>query len=126
VKYVISVFQQHRTHAVTITPYGRRPVRMPPGGYQSTRHKVISSHSQLVTSQLVTHASHQKVNSSQAAQRKPHQYQIAVQRSRTVARSAFFSQRVVTSWNKLPDEVVNATSINMFKNRLYRCNEWGN
>ena len=53
---------------------------------------------------------------------------IAVQRSRTVARSAFFSQRVVTSWNKLPDEVVNATSIrpNMFKNRLDQCNEWGN
>jgi len=55
-----------------------------------------------------------------------HEYKIAVQRNRTAARSAFFSQRVVGSWNKLPQEVVTATSINMFKNRLDRCNEWGN
>jgi len=65
-------------------------------------------------------------SSNNAYSLRGHKYKIAVQRSRTVARSAFFSQRVVTSWNKLPDEVVNATSINMFKNRLDQCNEWGN
>ena len=36
-------------------------------GYQSTRHTVISSHSQLVTSQLVTLASYHAVNSSQVS-----------------------------------------------------------
>ena len=55
-----------------------------------------------------------------------HQYKISVMRNRTVTRSTFFSQRVVGCWNKLPENVVTATSINMFKNRLDRCNEWGN
>jgi len=55
-----------------------------------------------------------------------HQYKISVKRKRLTVRSAFFSQRVVNSWNWLPKAVVNATSINSFKNRLDRCNEWGN
>ena len=29
-----------------------------------------------------------------------------------------FSQRVVNDWNRLPEECINATSVNMFKNRL--------
>jgi len=33
----------------------------------SSRHTVMSSHSQLVTGQLVTHTSHHTVNSSQAS-----------------------------------------------------------
>jgi len=41
-------------------------------------------------------------SSNNAYSLKGHKYKTAVQRSRTVARSAFFSQRVVTSWNKLP------------------------
>ena len=61
-------------------------------------------------------------SSNNAYSLRGHKYKIAVQRSRTVARTAFFSQRVVTSWNKLPDDVVNATSINMFKNWLDECN----
>ena len=38
--------------------------------------------------------------------------------SRTHQRAQFFSNRVVTPWNKLPEEVVMATSINNFKNLL--------
>ena len=33
-------------------------------------------------------------------------------------RKNFFSQRVVNDWNKLPENVMNSTSINMFKKRL--------
>ena len=33
-------------------------------------------------------------------------------------RKFFFSQRVVNEWNLLPQEVVDATSVNQFKNRL--------
>ena len=29
-----------------------------------------------------------------------------------------FSQRVVNDWNKLPEECINATSVNMFKNKI--------
>ena len=32
--------------------------------------------------------------------------------------SSFFSQRVVNEWNVLPEEVVDATSVNQFKNSL--------
>ena len=29
-----------------------------------------------------------------------------------------FSQRVINQWNKLPNDCVNASSLNMFKNRI--------
>ena len=31
-----------------------------------------------------------------------------------------FSQRVINEWNKLPNDCVNASSVNMFKNRINR------
>jgi len=66
---------------VSATPYTRGydySVRTPPSPDATQRLPVNSSHGQLVTSQLVTHASHQKVNSSQAAQRKPYQSQFFI------------------------------------------------
>ena len=36
--------------------------------------------------------------------------------SRLDIRNCTFSQRVVNDWNKLPEECINATSVNMFKN----------
>jgi hypothetical protein len=38
-------------------------------------------------------------------------------------RRSFFSQRIVNEWNKLPEEVVAAESVNTFKNRL---DKWRN
>ena len=32
----------------------------------------------------------------------------------------YFSQRVINEWNKLPNGCVNASSVNMFKNRIDR------
>ena len=37
-------------------------------------------------------------------------------------RSIFFSIRVVNSWNKLPEEVISAKTVNSFKNRLDKHN----
>ena len=31
-----------------------------------------------------------------------------------------FSQKVINEWNKLPNDCVNASSVNMFKNRIDR------
>ena len=31
-----------------------------------------------------------------------------------------YSQRVINEWNKLPNDCVNASSVNMFKNRIDR------
>lgn len=47
-----------------------------------------------------------------------HRYKLFVKRCNTTLRQNFFSQRVVNAWNSLPNEVVEATSVNCFKNRL--------
>lgn len=47
-----------------------------------------------------------------------HKYKMVKIRSRLDVRSKFFSQRIVNSWNQLPSSVVEAETINSFKNRL--------
>ena len=47
-----------------------------------------------------------------------HMYKFVKNRSRLNVRAHFFSQRVVNDWNKLPTNVVNADTVNSFKNRL--------
>ena len=46
------------------------------------------------------------------------------QTARLDVRKNFFSQRVILEWNKLPEEVVAAPSVNCFKNRL--DHHWAN
>ena len=52
-----------------------------------------------------------------------HCLKLATTRSRLELRRNFFSQRVVSHWNKLPTHVVEADTVNSFKNRLDK--EWG-
>lgn len=47
-----------------------------------------------------------------------HSLKLGKSRSRLDIRKNFFSQRVVNSWNKLPQGVIDAKSVNCFKNRL--------
>jgi hypothetical protein len=47
-----------------------------------------------------------------------HSLKLQYDRSKLNARKYFFSQRVVQVWNSLPQTVVEANSINQFKNRL--------
>jgi ribosome-associated toxin RatA of RatAB toxin-antitoxin module len=47
-----------------------------------------------------------------------HKYKIIKASSRLDIRKYFFSQRVVNVWNELPVNVVEAESLNCFKNRL--------
>ena len=46
-----------------------------------------------------------------------HCYKLIKSRSRLDIRKNFFSQRVVNAWNSLPSDVVQAESVNAFKNR---------
>jgi len=43
---------------------------------------------------------------------------LSKQRASLDVRKFFFSQRAVKKWNLLPQDVVDVTSVNQFKNRL--------
>ena len=49
-----------------------------------------------------------------------HSLKLFVNRSRLDCRKYFFSRRLVGEWNRLPQQVVDAPSVNAFKNRLDR------
>ena len=49
-----------------------------------------------------------------------HSYKIKKNYCRLDARKNFFSQRVVDLWNRLPQEVLDSGSLNVFKSRLDR------
>ena len=49
-----------------------------------------------------------------------HKFKLIKDRSRLDIRKHYFSQRIVNDWNKLPTSVVEAESVNAFKNRYDR------
>ena len=51
-----------------------------------------------------------------------HRYKLKKPRVITTQRQHSFAMRIINDWNKLKDETVASTSINMFKTRLE--NEW--
>jgi len=51
---------------------------------------------------------------------RSHSKTLTVNRCRLDSRKYFFSNRVVHHWNKLMQEIVDAQSVNVFKNRLDR------
>lgn len=51
-----------------------------------------------------------------------HLFKLEKSRSYKTLRQKFFTRRIVTTWNNLPDSVVEAPSVNSFKNRL--DNHW--
>ena len=58
---------------------------------------------------------------SDVAQRQAgrgHDSRIYLQRATKLVRQKAFGLQIVTTWNSLPEEVVNSTNLNMFKNRL--------
>ena len=50
-----------------------------------------------------------------------HKAALVKEQCRFDMRKYSFSQRVINEWNKLPNDCVNASSVNMFKNRIDRC-----
>ena len=57
---------------------------------------------------------------SAGSKTRGHNVRLVKKRSRLDLRKYFFSQRVVNSWNLLPQDVVDADSVNSFKKRLDR------
>jgi len=54
-------------------------------------------------------------------QTRGHSLKIAKQRTKLDLMKHFFSQRVVSEWNSLPQHVIEASTVNMFENRLDKC-----
>ena len=71
----------------------------------------------ILTGKLRIHSTH-FFKKSQDDRTRGHSQKLEKARPRHYARSNFFSNRVVTSWNQLPETVVSAVSTNEFKNRL--------
>ena len=49
-----------------------------------------------------------------------HKAALVKEQCRLDMRKYYFSQRVINEWNKLPNDCVNASSVNMFKNTIHR------
>ena len=47
-----------------------------------------------------------------------HNWKLKVSRCRLQVRRCFFSQKIISTWNKLPVSVVEASPVNSFKKRL--------
>ena len=56
-------------------------------------------------------------NVADSSRTRGHRYKLVKNRSRLELRKNYFSQRVVNCWNALPASVVEAVSVNSFKNR---------
>ena len=57
-------------------------------------------------------------NTKQEANTRGHSYRLSKSRCNTSKVQAFFKNRIVDIWNNLPSEVVEADSVNQFKNRI--------
>ena len=49
-----------------------------------------------------------------------HNFTLVKKHSRFDVRKFSFSQRTINVWNNLSEECVHASSVNMFKNRIYK------
>jgi len=47
-----------------------------------------------------------------------HSQKLFKPRCRTTTRKSFFSNRIIDEWNRLPQYVIDSSSVNVFKNRL--------
>jgi ribonuclease P/MRP protein subunit RPP40 len=61
---------------------------------------------------------------SNAGKTRGHSIKLAKKRSNRDIRKYFFSQRVINSWNGLTQEIVDADTINCFKNRLDKFDKY--
>jgi len=74
-------------------------------------YKIFNSYDQAVTLDLQRNVS----------ATRGHQYKLSLGRSQRDIGKFCFSSRIVSPWNSLPDDVVNAPNIKVFESRLDKC-----
>ena len=101
------------------TPYERRleKIKLPSMEYRQIRGDLIqvfkiahNFYDPTTTKSLFEFSENKKL--------RGHNFKILKQRTNKSKYSHFFTNRIVNRWNKLPSNIVNATSINNFKNQL--------
>ena len=108
VKGLNSTSYEERLELLDLTTFEERVRR----GDLIETHKILKNHLDIGASQFFER--------TQDTKTRGHNLKLKKTRVKSKARSKFFSNRVVTAWNKLPNEVVMANSTNEFKNRLDR------
>jgi ribonuclease P/MRP protein subunit RPP40 len=101
-------------------PYGERlrSLKLPTLVYRRLRgdmiqtFKILHGHEDIKVDQLF--------QLSTQSRTRGHSLKIDKQRCRTALRNHMFNQRVVDTWNALPEEIISAKSINIFKGALDR------
>ena len=61
-----------------------------------------------------------EIKESKVPETRGHNFTLVKKQSRLDFRKFSFSQRTINVWNKLSEEYVHASSVNMFKNRIYK------
>ena len=60
------------------------------------------------------------MNTESRSRTRGHQYKVRKPKCKSKMRQQSFSLRCVNNWNNLPTSVVNASTINQFKNELQK------
>lgn len=97
-------------------PERLRTLGLPPLEYRRERADMIQVYKIL---QDIDKVDKEKLfSTAQYRATRGHTYKLHKKRSRLNLRAGTFSNRVVNTWNQLPENVVNAPSLNAFKTRL--------
>ena len=109
--------------AVRGLPYQERlkQLKMPSMHYRRERGDMITVY-QILTKKIRLDSSDLFRLAPESARTRGHTKKLLKPTANKMIRQRFFSQRVVSTWNALPDEVVTSESTNTFKSRL--DNHW--
>jgi hypothetical protein len=100
-----------------------RRLRLPTLVYRRKRGDVIEVYKLLHGMYQTSEETHLCLLEGRSMVTTGHGYKLDKLRVSTKLRENFFGARVVRMWNRLPDDVVSAASLNSFKNQLDR--HWG-
>ena len=98
-------------------PYSERlkTLRLPSLEYRRHRGDMIDTYKYLSG---IYQTSRPKLELHRGRETRGNSLKLAKHRSRLQTRSSYFSQRIVSLWNSLPETVTEASNVNIFKSRL--------
>ena len=124
-KEIIEKVQRHFTKRVAgmnTLPYEERlkNLNLPSLAYRRLRGDLIETY-KIVHEiyDLLTNKSLFQIDTTNRL--RSHCYKLIKPRFNTTMFQNFFTNRIITTWNSLPEEVVTASSLNLFKNRVDKC-----